>query len=86
MRLLWQILIEFKTKNRNHMKEKFTFIYETVKANMEKLDKKQISVDQAKAMASLAKQANNVLSTQLDAGKFVANIKDAKQHLSDVGL
>jgi len=68
------------------MKEKFTFIYETVKANMEKLDKKQISVDQAKAMASLAKQANNVLSTQLDAGKFVANIKDAKQHLSDVGL
>ena len=54
--------------------------------NMEKLDKKQISVDQAKAMASLAKQANNVLTTQLDAGKFIANIKDAKIHLNEVGL
>jgi len=68
------------------MKEKFEFIYNTVKMNMEKLDKKQISVDQAKAMASLAKQANNVLTTQLDAGKFIANIKDAKIHLNEVGL
>lgn len=68
------------------MKEKFEFIYETVKSNMEKLDKKQINVEQAKAMASLAKQANNVLVTQLDAGKFIANIKDAKTHLNDVGL
>lgn len=68
------------------MKEKFEFIYETVKSNMEKLDKKQITVEQAKAMASLAKQANNVLTTQLDAGKFIANIKDSKTHLNDVGL
>lgn len=68
------------------MKEKFSFIYETVKANMEKLDKKTITVEQAKAMASLAKQANNVLVTQLDAGKFIANITDAKKHLTDVGL
>ena len=68
------------------MKEKFQFIYETVKANMEKLDKKQINVEQAKAMSSLAKQANNVLVTQLDAGKFMANVKDAKTHLDEVGL
>jgi hypothetical protein len=68
------------------MKEKFEFIYNTVKANMEKLDKKLINVEQAKAMASLAKQANNVLVTQLDAGKFMANIKDAKLHLDEVGL
>lgn len=68
------------------MKEKFQFIYDTVKSNMEKLDKKQINVEQAKAMASLAKQANNVLTTQLDASKFMANIKDAKTHLEDVGL
>jgi hypothetical protein len=68
------------------MKEKFEFIYETVKSNMEKLDKKLINVEQAKAMASLAKQANNVLTTQLDAGKFIANIKDAKNHLNEVGL
>ena len=59
------------------MKQKFNFIYETVKANMEKLDKKQISVEQAKAMSSLAKQANNVLVTQLDASKFLNNVKDA---------
>ena len=68
------------------MKEKFNFIYETVKANMEKLDKKQINVEQAKAMASLAKQANNVLVTQLDAGKFLNNVKDAKIYLDEVGL
>jgi len=68
------------------MKDKFQFIYDTVKSNMEKLDKKQINVEQAKAMASLAKQANNVLVTQLDACKFMANIKDAKTHLDEVGL
>jgi hypothetical protein len=68
------------------MKEKFEFIYDMVKSNMEKLDKKQINVEQAKAMASLAKQANNVLVTQLDAGKFISNVKDANQILKDVGL
>lgn len=68
------------------MKEKFEFIYETVKSNMQKLDKKQITVEQAKAMASLAKQANNVVTTQLAAGKFMADVKDAKTYLSEVGL
>jgi hypothetical protein len=68
------------------MKEKFEFIYNSIKSNMEKLDKKQISVDQAKAMASLAKQANNVVVTQLDASKFIANVKDAKTYLNEVGL
>lgn len=68
------------------MKEKFEFIYNTVKSNMEKLDKKQINVEQAKAMASLAKQANNVVTTQLDAAKFIANVKEAKANLDEVGL
>jgi hypothetical protein len=68
------------------MKEKFEFIYEIVKSNMEKLDKKQINVEQAKAMASLAKQANNVLVTQLDASKFLCNVKEAKIYLNEVGL
>jgi len=72
--------------NNKFMKEKFEFIYNTIKSNMEKLDKKQISVDQAKAMASLAKQANNVVVTQLDASKFIANVKDAKTYLDEVGL
>jgi hypothetical protein len=53
---------------------------------MEKLDTKKINVEQAKAMASLAKQANNVLSTQLDAAKFISNIKDSKISLDEVGL
>ena len=53
---------------------------------MEKLDKKQINVEQAKAMASLAKQANNVLVAQLDASKFLNNVKDAKTYLDEVGL
>ena len=81
-----ELFCSFTETKRKNMKEKFEFIYNTVKMNMEKLDKKQISVDQAKAMASLAKQANNVLTTQLDAGKFIANIKDAKIHLNEVGL
>ena len=68
------------------MKEKFEFIYETVKSSMEKLDKKQIDVEQAKAMSSLAKQANNVLCTQLDASKFMANVQNAEKYLNDVGL
>ena len=83
---VWNCFVVLRKQKRKNMKEKFEFIYNTVKMNMEKLDKKQISVDQAKAMASLAKQANNVLTTQLDAGKFIANIKDAKIHLNEVGL
>lgn len=33
---------------------------------MEKLDKKEIDVDEAKAQASLAKQANNIIRYELD--------------------
>lgn len=33
---------------------------------MEKLDKKEITVEQAKTMADLAKQANNMLKYELD--------------------
>jgi hypothetical protein len=68
------------------MKDKFNFIYETVKSSMEKLDKKTISVEQAKSMASLAKQANNVLVTQLDAIKFLNNVKGSKDYFDEVGL
>ena len=68
------------------MKEKFEFIYESVKTSMEKLEKKTISHEQAKAMASLAKQANNTLTTQLAVSKFMADVKEAKNYLEDVGL
>ena len=56
------------------MKEKFNFIYDIVKSNIEKLDKNEIGVDQAKAIASLAKQMNNVLVSQIEAYKLF-NIK-----------
>ncbi len=68
------------------MKEKFSFIYNSVKDSMEKLNRKQITVEEAKAIASLAKQANNVLTTQLDASKFMANVEDSKTYLNEVGL
>lgn len=69
------------------MKEKFNFIYEQVTGAINSLNKKQISVEHAKAVASLAKQANNVIATQLDAAKFMANMKElAKEELENVGL
>ena len=68
------------------MKAKFTEIYDLVMGNMHKLDQKKITVDQAKAMASLAKQANNVLVTQIDAAKFIGNNKDSERLLNEVGL
>lgn len=68
------------------MKEKFSFIYDTVKKAISELREKQISVDEAKAIASLAKQANNVISTQLDAAKFLSNTSDSEEYLTIVGL
>ena len=59
------------------MKEKFDFIYEMVASNMKKLDAKKIDIENAKAMASLAKQANNVLATQIQAAKFISNNENA---------
>jgi hypothetical protein len=37
-------------------------------------------------MASLAKQANNVLVTQLDVAKFIQNSIGAEKALDDAGL
>lgn len=69
------------------MKEKFQFIYDSVSTAINQLNQKKITVEHAKALASLAKQANNVIATQLDAAKFMANVKDlAKQELENVGL
>jgi hypothetical protein len=66
--------------------EKFDYLYNTIKSNMDKLDSKKISVEQAKAMASLAKQANNTIASQLAVSKFMSTVKDAKTHLDNVGL
>ena len=68
------------------MKVKFGFIYNTIVESMKKLDNAEIGVDEAKAMSALAKQANNVLVTQLDACKFISNNNNAHEIMEDVGL
>jgi RecJ-like exonuclease len=68
------------------MKEKFLFIYESVQKAITDLNLKKINVEHAKAVASLAKQANNVIATQLDAAKFMANVEHSKDQLEKVGL
>lgn len=68
------------------MKEKFQFLYESITKAINDLNGKKISVEHAKSLAALAKQANNTIATQLDASKFLANIKDAKEFLAETGL
>ena len=68
------------------MKEKFEFIFSKVTKAMTLLDEKKITVEQAKAMASLAKQANNTISTQVDTAKFISNNTNHKESLEKVGL
>ena len=68
------------------MKEKFAFIYDSVVKAITDLNSKKIPVEHAKAVAALCKQANNVIATQLDAAKFMANIKDAAENLEQTGL
>lgn len=41
---------------------------------MEKLDKKEIDVEQAKAQANLAKQANNSLKYELERAKLLMEL------------
>jgi len=69
------------------MKEKYQNLFESLSNQMIKLDKKQIKVEEAKAFAALAKQANNILALQLDTAKFL-NIHGDKttKPLQDVGL
>lgn len=68
------------------MKEKFNFVYESIVKAMNDLNQKKITVDHAKSLAALAKQANNTFVTQLDASKFLANIKEAESYLEQTGL
>lgn len=68
------------------MKEKFNFVYDSMVQTFNDLRSKKITVEQAKASASLAKQMNNVLAVQMDAAKFMANVKESVWHLEQVGL
>lgn len=68
------------------MKAKFEFIFTTISKAISELNGKKITVEHAKAIASLAKQSNNVIATQLDAAKFMGNIKEAEEYLLKTGL
>lgn len=69
------------------MKEKYQTLFSSITEQMEKLTKKQIKVEEAKAFASLAKQANNVLAQQLDTAKFINTAGDkATKLIDDVGI
>jgi hypothetical protein len=54
---------------------------------MAKMKKSEMTVDEAKAVAALSKQANNVVVTQLDAAKFLHdNGAEAEKRLKQIGL
>lgn len=50
---------------------------------MDKLDRKEITVDDAKAQAALAKQANNGLKYELDRTKLLIELECHKRDLTD---
>jgi hypothetical protein len=58
-------------------------IFHFINSQMEKLDKKEIDVETAKAMANLAKQANNSLRYELDRATTVMKIKMHNKEFSD---
>ena len=61
-------------------KSRLHFIFD----QMEKLDKNDISVDQAKAQANLAKQANNSLKYELDRAKILMEMSEHKRTTGDM--
>ena len=56
----------------NNTESLFHFLTE----QMDKLDKKEITVEEAKGQASLAKQVNNVLKYELDRTKTLMEIAE----------
>lgn len=50
---------------------------------MEKLDSKKITVDEAKAQSNLAKQANNSLKYELDRAKLLIELSNHNNSSND---
>lgn len=46
---------------------------------MEKLDKKEITVDEAKAQAAIAKQVNNCMKYELDRSKLLMELENHRR-------
>lgn len=53
---------------------------------MEKLDKKEIDIDQAKAQALLAKQANNAMNYELDRATVLLKLSEHNRDNAKVDL
>lgn len=70
---------ERKTMKPINNKSLLGFIYD----QMEKLDRGDSTVDEAKAQANLAKQANNMMRYELDLAKTKMNIKEHNNKYSD---
>jgi hypothetical protein len=66
--------------------DKFNTLYADIYEQIQLLKKNELSIEKAKAFAQMAKQANNVLSLQVECAKFIANVPDSKKSLEDVGL
>jgi hypothetical protein len=61
-------------------------IFEFLCQQMEKLDKKQINVEQLKAQAGSAKQLNNLLKYELDRAKAIKKFPDLNiREIEDAG-
>ena len=52
-------------------------------AQMEKLDKKEITVDEAKAQAAIAKQVNNCMKYELDRSKLLMELENHRRMTGD---
>jgi hypothetical protein len=53
-------------------------LFDFLCSQMEKLDKKQISIEHLKAQAAAGKQLNNVLMYELNRAKFVQKFPNAE--------
>jgi hypothetical protein len=53
---------------------------------MDKLDKKQITVEDAKAMAGIAKQVNNSLKYELDRASILRDLEGSSIKIRDVEI
>lgn len=68
------------------MKEKSNHIYGLVVEAMLALKSKKITTDEAKAIAALAKQANNTMTLQVDVAKFLSKEESSIQNLKQTGF
>lgn len=68
-----------KKENQANTKSIFKHLFN----QMKKLEEKEIDVDEAKAQANLAKQANNILKYELDRARTMAEYPNRLRKIED---